>query len=331
MAPSDITGLHHVGLLVRDIAAAIEAFRRLGFRVGPPSYPALPPAPGAPPEPIGAGNTHADFPRTFIELLALAPERRGDLPPDADLVPLQIPDEHLEATAALMRRTVEGLAARLDRSEGAHVLVFAGSDTERTAARLSEAGIGHSGSQRAQRPITTAEGTRLEAIKHLEINDGTAEQPGMPPEGRIGVAEDAPPEVLDAQTGLDHPNGAIGLVECTLAVAADELEATADRYEKYLGVPPTCDGRTRAFELESGRLTITTASAHSARFPGERPPESPSLSAYAIEFADLAACERLLEDRGVELRRTDRGEPFVPAAAGCGAAIVLRQAGGGVA
>ena len=328
MAPSDITGLHHVGLLVRDIAAAIEAFRRLGFHVGPPSYPALPPAPGAAPEPIGAGNTHADFPRTFIELVALAPERRGDLPSDADLVPLQVPDERLEGTRALMRHTVAGLAARLDRFEGAHVLVFAGADTERTAARLSEAGIIHSGSQRAQRPITTAEGTKLEAIKHLEINDGTAEQPGMPPEGRVGVAEDAPPEILDAQTGLDHPNGATGLVECVLTVSADELEATADRHAKYLGVPPARDGRARAFELESGRLTITTASEHSERFPGEQPLEPPSLSAYAIEFTDLDACERLLGDRGVGLRWTDRGEPFIPAAAGYGAAIVLRQAGG---
>lgn len=326
MASSDITGLHHVGLLVHDMTAAIDVFRRLGFHIGPPSYPALPPAPGATPEPIGAGNTHADFPRSFIELLALAPDQREHLPADAELVPLQIPDDRLEATRAVMRQTIAGLAARLERSEGAHILVYSSSDAEQTATRLSEAGIDHSGAQRAQRPITTAEGTRLEAIKYLEINDSTTEPSSMPPEGRIGVAEDAPPEILDAQTGLDHPNGAVGLVECVLSVSDGELESTADRYERYLGILPERDGLTRVFVLDSGRLTITTRSALTARLPGERPRTSPALSAYVIEVNELAAAERLLRDRDIELRQTDSGEPFVPASAAHGAAIILRQA-----
>ncbi|GAB3999119.1 hypothetical protein GCM10029992_26980 [Glycomyces albus] len=111
-----------------------------------------------------------------------------------------------------------------------------------------------------------------------------------------------------------------------LTVDAEALEPTVERYERYLGVPPTRDGLTRAIELGSGRLSFTTPSAYAARLPGEPSPEPPALCAYAVEVADLAACERLLDGRGVELGRTDSGEPFIPAASAYGAAIIMRQA-----
>lgn len=53
-----ITGLHHVGLVVRDITEARSAYARLGFVVPPTTFPALPPALGAAPQAFGAGNTH---------------------------------------------------------------------------------------------------------------------------------------------------------------------------------------------------------------------------------------------------------------------------------
>lgn len=308
MAIRDITGLHHIGLVVRDMKTALDTFQRLGFRVGPPTYPALPPAPGAAPEPIGAGNTHADFPRSFIEILGFAPEQREHTPAGAELIPLQIPDDQLAATRAAMTRTVAGLAARLDRYEGAHILVFTTDDAEQTVARLDRAGVGHGGAHAAQRPITTADGTRLEAIKYLEINGD--EPTGMPAEGRVGAAQDAPAHVLDAQVGLDHPNGAVGLAECVLCVGDDELDATADRYERCLGIAPEHDGPSRGFGFASSRLTLTTASGLADRLPGEQPPSAPALCAYTIAVTDLAAAERLLHSHGVETGRAATGEPF---------------------
>lgn len=330
MATGDITGLHHVGLLVHDMGAAIGTFRRLGFHVGPPAYPALPRTPGAVPEPIGAGNTHADFARNFIELLALAPEQRERLPADARLVPLRIPDDRLEATRTAMRRTVAGLADRLDRAEGAHILIFATADAERTARRLDGAGVGNTGALSAQRPVTTAAGIEPAAIRYLEIDDDSAGPPGMPPEGRVGAAEDAPPALLDAQSGLDHPNGALALAECVLCTADDALDSTAERYERYLGTTAERDGDTRGFVLGSGRLTITTAAVVAERLPGERPGPLPALSAYTVEVADLAATERYLRARGGDVRRSAAGEPFVPAADAHGAAVVFRQAAAAV-
>jgi catechol 2,3-dioxygenase-like lactoylglutathione lyase family enzyme len=322
---TDITDLHHVGLIVRDMDAALTAFRRFGFHVGAPAYPALPPAPGAEPEPVGAGNTHADFPRNFIELLALAPEEREHLPAGARLVPLHVPDDQLAATRTAIQHTIAGLTARLETSEGAHILVFATRDAEQTAIRLDRAGFLHSGVRALQRPITTAEGTELAAIKFLEFSDDDAPA-GMVPEGRVGAAEDAPHDLLDAQVGLAHPNGATGLAECVLCVDDSELQSASERYECYLHLPASLEGTTSSFALGSSRLTLTTPAGLAALLPGEQPHTVPGLSAYTIEVADLATAEAHLRAQNVELRRSADGRPFIPAKAAFGAALILQQA-----
>ncbi|MFI6813519.1 VOC family protein [Nonomuraea sp. NPDC050328] len=368
MASSDLTGLHHVGLVVHDLGAAIDTFRRLGFRVGPPAYPALPPTPGAPPEPVGAGNTHADFPRGFVELLAFAPTDRTEqpasapaeqaglpaftsgLPDDARLVPLAVPDAKLAAVRDGIRNTLAGLADRLGQAEGAHILVLASADAEATAARLDAAAVPHSGARPGQRPITTAAGTTLAPIKYLDLLATSGQ--GLLPEGRIGAAEDAPADLLDAQLGLDHPNGATALTEALLCVAEPDLDPTTERYERYLGVPAEAAGSTRRFTLTHGRLTLLTPAELARLLPGEHPKHLPTLCAYVIEVTDLPATEALLREadparpateepprkaepkqatteeplRGTRLQRAATGEPFVPAAAAHGAAIVFRQA-----
>jgi catechol 2,3-dioxygenase-like lactoylglutathione lyase family enzyme len=326
-APTDITGIHHIGLIVRDMDAALAAFRRFGFHLGPPAYPALPPAPGAAPIPVGAGNTHADFPRSFVELLAIAPQQSDRLPADARLIPLQVPDDHLAATRAVIGQTVTNLAARLAIAEGAHLLVFATRDAEATAARLQSTGVGSSGARVAQRPIATAEGMELAAVKFLEINDDDpVSPPGMVPEGRVGVAEDAPAELLDAQTGLDHPNGATGLAEGVLCVSDDQLAPTVARYERYVDRSATFDGPNAVLGLGPSRLVLTTPAALAARLPGEQAYATPTLCAYTVDVADLAAAEAYLRAQGVPLRRTADGLPFIPAEAALGAAVVFQQA-----
>ncbi|WP_205327204.1 VOC family protein [Glycomyces sp. YM15] len=326
---ADITDLHHVGLVVRDMNAAITAFTRFGFHIGAPAYPALPSARGAAPEPVGAGNTHADFPRSFIELLAFAPERREHLPAGSRLVPLHVPEEQLAVTRTAIRHTIAGLAARLDISEGAHILVFATRDAERTAIRLEQAGVARTEIRTLQRPITTAGGTKLAAIKVLEFSDVDPAMPaGMVPEGRVGAAEDVPNDLLDAQVGLAHPNGATGLAECVLCVDDGELDSAGERYERYLNLPASLEGATLSFALGSSRLILTNPAGLAALLPGERPHTTPGLSAYTVEVADLAAAEAHLRAQNVELRRSVDGRPFIPAKVAFGAALILQQANG---
>ncbi|SDE05531.1 transcriptional regulator, TetR family [Glycomyces harbinensis] len=317
---ADITGIHHIGLIVRDMDAALNAYRRLGFHVGPPAFPALPRTPGEPPEPVGAGNTHADFPRSFIELLALAPERNR-LPADAVLVPLSVPDDQLDATRAVITRTVANLAARLDVAEGAHILVFATRDADATAARWEAEGIGHSGVRAAQRPLATAEGTVLADVRFLDV-DETA---GMVPEGRVGVAEDAPAELLDAQQGLVHPNGATGLAEVVICLEDSRFRSAVERYERYLDRSPSLEKRTAAFDLGASRVTLTTPAGLAERLPGEVPHAVPGLSACTVEVADLSLAEDHLRSEGVALRRSADGDLFIPGVEALGTSIMLRQ------
>lgn len=326
MTYSDITGLHHVGMVARDLNAAIATFRHLGFHVRPPAYPALPPAPGAEPEPLGAGNTHADFTRSFIELLAPVPDDRR-LPADATLTTLEVPENQLSAARTAISGTVAGLVERLDRFEGAHILMFTSSDMDRTVARLDDAGVPHTGARAAQRPVTTANGTRLEAIRYLEVDTDLQEPLSRrPSEGRVGAVQDASPAALDAQSDLDHPNGAIALAECVLTVDAGDLGPVTDRYQQLLGLRAHHDPDVSEFDLGGSRFTITTTSAFAARLPGERAPAVPALSAYAVDVADLRATESLLGRRGVRTRRATDGDLFVPAEAACGTPLLFRQA-----
>jgi len=327
MTCSDISGLHHVGMVVRDLNAAIATFRHLGFHIRPPAYPALPPAPGAEPEPLGAGNTHADFTRSFIELLAPVPDDRRLLPADATLTVLEVPDDQLSAARTAIRRTVDGVVERLDRFEGAHILVFTSSAIEQTVARLDGADVPHAGARAMQRPVTTAGGTRLEAIMHVEVHaDAPAAMPRMPSEGRVGIVQDAPPAALDAQTDLDHPNGALALSECVLTVDDGDRGPIVHRYERLLGLRAQHDADTSGFDLGGSRLTITTPSAFSARLPGERALDTPALGAYTVDVADLRATELLLSSRGIPTRRAAGGELFIPGDVAHGTPLMFRQA-----
>jgi catechol 2,3-dioxygenase-like lactoylglutathione lyase family enzyme len=137
MAP-EIIRLHHVGHVVRDMPAALGLYRRLGFAVPAPSYPAMPPREGAEPEPFGAANTHADFSRDFLELATVVQAHGhagGRVPADARLVPLQAPPDVLPTLLERINATSANLAECLERFEGLHILMFSSSDIDATAAR----------------------------------------------------------------------------------------------------------------------------------------------------------------------------------------------------
>lgn len=313
----DIGGLHHVGHVVHDMGRALERYRRLGFALPGPAYPVL----GEPPEPFGVANAHAYLGGNFIELVAVA--EAGHLPDDARPIPLQVPEDRLPAFREAVRGAVANLNACLRRFEGVHILMFDSPDIDGAAARLAAGGAGHGGVHAAQRPVETAEGVLMEPVRYLEI-DGAG--PGLVPEGRVGLAENAAGSPHGA---ADHPNGAVELAGCVLCVADDELGDTERRYELYLGRAARRDGPVRTFALGEGRaeVVLVAASALSGLLPGEEAPALPGFAAYAVEVRDLAMTGRFLRDGDVPVRTTPAGEIFVPARAALGTAVVFRQAG----
>ncbi|MFD1932265.1 MULTISPECIES: VOC family protein [Nonomuraea] len=315
-----ILGLHHIGHVVRDMREAVERYGTLGFTLPPAAYPVLPPAPGAPAEPFGVANTHAYFPGNFVELVTLVGgEATGRMPADARPIPLRVPDDRLAGIVAAIRDTTANLISCLGRFEGVHILMLDTDDVGHEAARLSQEGVGHGGVHAVQRPVETAQGTRMEPVRFLEI-DGTA--PGLVAEGRVGLAENA------GSGHGPHPNGATGLLECVLCVADAELSEVEERYTRYLGVPARAEGAARVFDLRDAAVTLVGASALGDLLPGERCPALPGFAAYTLATRDADATERFLRGRGVPLGRTAGGEIFVPSEAALGVAIVFRAGGG---
>lgn len=313
---SDISGLHHVGLVVDDMGEALAAFRRLGFALPPPSYPTMAPHEGAAPQPFGAANTHADFRRDFVELATyVKPGEAGRVPAEATTMPLHVSADLLPTVLRQIERTSARLATYLERFAGAHILMFSAPDVDAVATRLAAAGVGHAGVSTVQRPVLIAGESKLETVHVLELDDTHI------PEGRLGMVGDLDPAIQGGRV-LDHPNGAVELVEVLLCAADADLDAVQARYETYLGGPASPG---RVFDLNGARLSLLSPADLDIRLPGERPRARPAIVAYAIAVTDISHTREFLVGNAVPHRATTGGEVFVPADSALGAAIVFRQ------
>ncbi|MET7639737.1 VOC family protein [Streptomyces sp. NPDC005438] len=319
--------IHHVGHLVENMAEAISLYERLGFVIPPPSCPALPRGEGAEPEPFGAANTHADFPSSFLELAtAVKDGDTGSLPADTHLVPLEAPAETLPLLVERIGETSANLAACLDRFQGLHIVMFSSLAIDETAERLTSAGTRHGGVNTVRRPAPEGAKTPTETIRYLEIDgDGPDTTPGTVAEGRVGFVAPLDPDIQGARR-LDHPNGALELVEATLCVADSELAAARRRYETYLGLPARQEGPAHLFDLDGATLKLLPHSGLTTALPDEQPPALPAFLSYTVSVRDLALTRDLLRRNGLPVRETPSGDVFVPSDVALGTAVVFRSA-----
>ncbi|MBC3191879.1 VOC family protein [Pseudonocardia sp. C8] len=324
-----VAGVHHVGLVVRDIGAARADFARLGFVVPPAIFPALPPAPGEVPRAFGAGNTHIEFATAFLELVAVVgdgsadPSAGGAVHQDATIQVIDAPDSALPRLAEVIASTAARLRAALDRYEGLHILAFHAPDADLAAAGLDRLGIRHSGVQRMSRPVETPDGPIAEPIGYLELDDS-----GNTPEGRLAIAENPPADVLRRRQVPDHPNGATGLTEVYLGIDDAELDRHVDRYGRYLDRVPRWEGPAAVFDLDETRVVLVPFSAVATVLPGEQPKgPAPCLLACTVGIRDLAATGAYLRAHRIPVRR--HGDRLlVPAAVARGAAMIFERTRG---
>jgi Glyoxalase-like domain len=266
---------HHVGHVVRDIDVALAAYRRMGFAVPPPVFPAL----GDPPRPVGAGNTHIRLRDNFVELVTV---QAGT---GARFVRLDAADPAgLRADA---ERTAQRAVHALARAEGLHILAFQTPDADADARRLAGLGVPHSAVHRLCTP--------QRSIAYLEVDDGGS------PEARLALAEPQP------APAAAHPNGAQRLVDVIICVADADLDAVTARYETYLDQAAVTVGPARRILLGDGALRIAAVSALAAVLPGVAPPVLPGIALYAVTVADLAATGALLAANGLTARPTPAG------------------------
>ncbi|MCX3290638.1 VOC family protein [Streptomyces sp. NEAU-H22] len=282
---------------------------------------------GAAPEPFGAANTHADFPSSFLELATRVKEGdAGSLPAGTHLVPLKAPAEVLSLLVERIGETSSALAACLDRFQGVHILMFSSPVIDEAAGRLTAAGVRHGGVNTVRRAAPEGAKVPVETVRYLEIDgEGPDARPGTVAEGRVGFVADLDPDIQGARH-LDHPNGAVQLVEAVLCVADPELAAVRRRYETYLGRPARQEEPGYVFHLDGAALKLVPSSGLATALPGERPPALPALVGYTVAVRDLAFTADLLRRNGLPVRETPSGDMFVPADTALGTAVVFRPA-----
>lgn len=314
----DITGLHHVGVVTADLADAVGTYRRLGFTISDPTCPVLPASGGGRSELLGAANVHADLGGGFVEIAMVADETSTGLPDSTRTIPIEVPEASRAELLAAARTSTATLAAGLRRFPGLHILMFDSPEVDRAAARLARDGVVHGGVYRAQRPLDTSEGLRMEPVLVVEISgDG-----GSTPEGRLGIAGNLP-AARDRRP--EHANGARALVDCLLCIDDAAVGHVEQRYTIYIGRSPDRHGPLRRFTLATAAVTLVPASAVADLRLGALPDALPAFVGYAVEVDDLAATRRFLHRAEFTADTSDFGAAVVvPAEEALGAAVIFR-------
>ena len=220
-----------------------------------------------------------------------------------------------------IQRTVAKISASLARFEGLHILVFGTTDADSTLSRFDASGVGHSGVTAVQRPIDTLSGQDTAPVRVVEIDREAV------PEGRLAVAENPDAQTPRAQACLNHPNGAVDLVEAILCVPDAQIEQYAERYRRYTGCAARENDAVQLFDLEQSRVTLVPAGVLDTLLPGATAPPPPAFVGYAVAVRDLASARTLLESNGLPVHEAPTGDIFVPGDAALGATVVFRQTG----
>lgn len=282
-----ITGIDHLGIVGADMAANQAAYERLGFLVTEPRPLMGKDAEGNDIE-LGQHSQHFVFGSTYVELTGIVDPKKGS-----------------------------HVADFLKRYEGLHILCFAAADAGAACAALRQHGI--------------AAPDVMESARFVYYgNTGTARFRWFPlpqdtsPEGLICVVEHVNPELVFQDVVMNHPNGAVAVVEAT--VCSETPDTSCAAYQKILGVPATDTRFGKVLDCGEARLAIVDPAGLAARYPDTAPPALPSLPAFAVGVADLAHTAVYLRGAGIPFVE-ETGRLWVAPEYGGGAVVEFRALG----
>ncbi|HUQ59964.1 VOC family protein [Lentzea sp.] len=271
---SDIHGIHHVGILTRDLDGLERRYASFGFTLSPRSRHLLSAQPGEPPVPGCTANRCALFGGSYIELLGIVDESAPD-------------PWHTKAMA--------------DEYEGFRLLNFDTDDVETVKRRLDGAGLRTSGVLDLERDVDTEDGIRTVRARAVHID------PRATPESYLGVAQHLTRQHVHQPRYLDHRNGAHGL-SSVLVVADDaEFDAITDRYTHLLQAAPRQDGPRTVLDLAGGRLEIVRASDVGQVLLDEPAPAPSYLAAMTVLVDDVNYARTIVESSDVPTQPTEHG------------------------
>jgi hypothetical protein len=278
--------LDHVGHFVRDAAAAAAALARAGFAPTPSSVQSNPDG-----TPTGTGNVTAMFSRGYVEVLF----KTADTP--------------------LGREFDLALAGHA----GVHLAAFSVADAEGQHRRLTDAGFSMRPLVQFQRPVETAAGPGVAAFTVVRLERGAMA------EGRIQMLAHRTEDTVWQPRWLDHPNGALGLVNLVV-VSADPAEA-ARRFVRFTGHDSRPTKFGHAIALDRGQVQIVSGPAFTAMIPEIAVAGLPFLGAYALRVRSLTVAEDVLRRAQMPMRRIGAAlvVPF-PEVLGIGAWLFVESA-----
>ena len=250
-----VTDLDHVGVGVRDLAAAARTYERLGFTLTPYARHAGAVEPGGPTVPRATGNRCAMLNEGYIELIAVV-------------------DPSLPSG---------GMYAHIAGREGGHIAAFGCAETKAADAYLRGAGFTSRGSLYLERMVDTPEGKVLAKFERVPV------APHETPEGVVFYIKHLTRAALWQPQFLSHANGALALSEILFHVA--DLNEAAARYARFFDLTPTGSGGTRRLVFPCGALVLSDA----AGVPRANAAPAPSIAGITVKTSSIAAVRRLLD------------------------------------
>lgn len=258
-------GLDHVVHAVRDLAAAAELYRRLGFTVGARNRHAW-----------GTHNHLVQLPGFFVELLTVAePEKLGS--------------DGFSALFGTFNRIF------LKDQEGLSLLILESDDAATDAARFRSAGIGVSDAMRFEREGKRPDGAAVKVGFSLAFaRDAKAAAVGF------AVSQQHFPENFWDPAFQQHGNTASG-IEAAVLVAENPSEHRAflSAFAGVRDLSVTSSGITAS--TPRGDISVIQPAAFRSRFGTEPPDVSRGARLAAMQFRvrDRAALSAALAAGGI--------------------------------
>jgi catechol 2,3-dioxygenase-like lactoylglutathione lyase family enzyme len=228
-------GLDHIVHAVRDLDAAADLYRRLGFVVGRRNH-----------HPWGTHNYVVQLHGFFIELLTLAePEKLGN------------------DGFSIMFGAYNG--DFIARHEGFSLLILESKDARGDAATFSSAGIGAPEALRFERDAKKPDGTPVKVGFSLAFTEDKAAR-----DIHFAACQQHYPENFWNPAFQDHPNSVAGVAG--VVVVADQPGQHRQFFETFAGASAVAGSDGFAITTPRGAIDVVTPAAFLRRF-GVKPPE----------------------------------------------------------
>jgi hypothetical protein len=292
MAHLSARGLDHIVHAVRDLDAAAELYRRMGFTVGARNR-----------HPWGTHNSIVQMPGFFIEVLTLGePDKLGD-------------DGFSRLFGAFNRDF-------LARGEGFSLLVLESADARADEAAFRAAGIAQSEAMRFEREGKRPDGSAVTVAFSLvfAVNRHA-------PDNHFCVCQQHDPDNFWNPAFQSHANGVTAVSGVVLA--AERPGDHARFLSAYAGVAELKgEGATVAADTPRGRIAVMTPADYREAFGVAPPPVRAGgrLAALRLAVDDIEETRGTVAAGGIAFTTTADRVIITPESA-MGAAIVFEQAG----